>query len=450
MTIGTTKLGPGQHPRSSPRAFGQTLRESRPAQAGLIAATLAGAILGGALGASREPAAPATPAPSPAARTAATAPATAAAPSGRPVALDACTLVTTAEASAVLGKLVETRSGIAGRSLAECNYTPASQVDLAFDQGQRTATTVSITRVVLTLATGPDAATHYDSSLAAFGTGTQKYFDTQVSGLGDKAIVTGMNLSVLRSEAFLKVHFEGAVQRSSSTTDPSAAAIDKVRALLQEFARLALPRVAAAPATTSAPTALTAAAQPASTAQAQERAPAPSGGTGVPGAVAGAVVGLLGGLAAFGAYSAVAPPRARRRTRLEQIDDRIEALRKKVWGEQGLGTYSGMAIDLGHEKRYKPELDELEELQNMRERLLAGKPLFELPPTIEALEERIKKLNLIDPQGLDATTTDEIDFLEANRGQVASTEARTRSEMPGLPQDEVFTPKEKKPDLDVM
>lgn len=285
-------------------AFVDLVRHSRMAQVTLLATTLGGAGLGMAgLGAGGAP--EQTPQPT---RPPATAPATAGATAtAKAAALDVCTLVTTAEASAILGRPV-TATQV---DRANCAYKPETPAEFRVSTEDGGAATIRVDRVMVTVLFGAEAASRYASKEAIFGRDPE---DERVNGLGDKAIYTrGTDLSVLQGSSYVSV---GTL--SERTAGAGRVFYESVRqkyiGILEAFARPALQRITVQPTAatavpTTAPTAAqqTAAAQPTPAAQAA----AADRGANVGGALAGAVAGLaLGALAVLGLALRTAPAAA--------------------------------------------------------------------------------------------------------------------------------------------
>ncbi len=275
------------------------VQHSRAAQATLLATTLLGAAVGlGPVGGPRpeQPTQATRPAATPAVTVALTPARTAPG-----AAFDPCTLVTTAEAGAILEKPVTAESG--PPPSAQCLYQPQSTVVIEFPDvphGSRPAQ-IQIQSVVVTVVTGATAATRYDVRQALFGRDPE---DKRISGLGDKAIVVQNLLSVLQGSSYLQVGPNGGYDFGREAK--YQAVQQKWLAILEAFARPALQRIsasAASPAATAQPAPQSQAAQQAQPlGQPQERSASErSAGPNVPGGLIGAIAGLLvGALAILG------------------------------------------------------------------------------------------------------------------------------------------------------
>jgi hypothetical protein len=128
--------------------------------------------------------------------------------SGQTRALDACTLVTAAEASTILGVTLQSNTVPEG-SASRCVYFTAA------DGPSTTFAAINI---------NPAGKTTYDSvkqSLQSSG-GIQN-----VTGVGDDAYWSGEDLSVLKGDTILTVTVDGDAQRTFQLNDPQKLSVEK-------------------------------------------------------------------------------------------------------------------------------------------------------------------------------------------------------------------------------
>lgn len=171
-----------------------------------------------------------------------TAPATSAPAGSRGTAavLDPCTLITVAEASAILAATPQPTVTTRGTTPpgAQCEYDAKPAAAFAFQEPSRVAR-ITINAVVITIASGPSAASSFSAKQAKFVASK----DEQVSGLGDKAIYTGdAELSVLRGTSYVNVNTQSDMDWGDGNTRYEDVH-QKYLALLVAFAKTALARM---------------------------------------------------------------------------------------------------------------------------------------------------------------------------------------------------------------
>jgi hypothetical protein len=449
------------------RKITDALQHSRVAQATLLTTTLVGAAFG------LQPSSPRPELPaqgSPAATPAATAAVSVARATA--AAFDPCTLVTTAEAQAILEKPV-TLQGLPPPS-AQCTYKPQSQVVFTFAHPQCGAagSNIRIDDVVLTFSTGADAAERYAAKDARYG--RDPTYDQRISGLGDKAVVTGTELSVLQGPAFLNVKPSGTIDCASSGVTRFEDVYQKYVAILIAFARPALPRLAAAVAPSAAPPTQAAAAT-----QAAQASPASAGGVSSPGpdlvrGLVGAIAGLLlgalavGSVAARGGAAEDGPEEEGEGPDEEdgETGEGDEFPPRPVGDAQGQGLGGLQDAPVSFEPAAGQTQVEQPTLPPGEVFAPSGGATSDMPPipaTLEGIDARIEELRRLvygdiehAPQekfmilpGLDASLLPYIEELERlQNARVALTGEGVAQ--PDLPPGETFTPEPKKPDLPTM